>query len=87
MLRAPSHVAHNGLMDELRAAALWGMIPDVTGQLPDSWFAIPRPTRALMVAYDRLERLASAIGQIDSQDYWDAYRERRSKLKGGRNGG
>lgn len=71
------------------AAARFGIIPDITAELPQSWFNIPRETRAMMTAAIRLENLSSTLARFDQESYWEAYSERkaetRKRRKGGRN--
>lgn len=83
LLRAPSYSQSGTLLDEFSAAARWGIVPDVTGSQQDGWFDLPRETRAAMVAFDQIQRFASAASQLDNQDYWDAYAEQRSKRRKG----
>jgi hypothetical protein len=72
-------VRHNGLVDEFDYALRAGYDPD-SGR-SKSWFDLPRPTRCRIIATLRLKDLSAALSQIDSQDYWDAYAERRQRNK------
>lgn len=87
VLQVPSRIQHNGTVDEFSYALRAGYTPDVTGE-HDTWFVLPRTTRATIVASMRLKDIESALTQIDSRPYWDryweAYEARKPKRKGGR---
>lgn len=50
---------HNGLLEEFDAAKEWGH------QDPDTYFLLPRETRAAMVGHMRLKRAISSMSDYD----------------------
>jgi hypothetical protein len=78
LLNKITHVQHNGLMDEFRAAERFGYTPYVDHQ-PGGWFEVPRKTRAALTAYVSLDGLERAIIEHDAAE--KARKEAESKRK------
>jgi len=74
-------LSHNGFIDEFEAAAKFGLIPDITMTIPAdrNWFALPRVTRAAMVASLMFGSIANAITGYDSQEYWRKKNEKKQR--------
>lgn len=52
--------------DETLTAARFGIIVDPEGNEPGSWFTLPRPSRAIMVAQIKVETLNRLLMDYDS---------------------
>lgn len=72
------------LPNELAAAREHGLIPDITMTVPNNWFALPRTTRAFIVAGAWVESVSSRIQEYDNKPWWEKHFERLRKNKGGK---